>query len=104
MEDISFQHVFSRVYNYLCEAGVEMTSDSCRQLLQLIDDAVADAGETADQVATKGTLPAPRTLGGHRLLENAMDRLPDYFTLPEATIPTPAPSLRRGSIGYRSRG
>ena len=98
MEDISFQHVFSRVYNYLCEAGVEMTSERCRQLLQLIDDAVAEVGEGASHTAVSGEL------SGIRLLENAMDRLPHYFTLPEAKIPPPAPPLNRGSIGYRSRG
>ncbi|SHK45496.1 hypothetical protein SAMN05216369_2115 [Marinobacter antarcticus] len=89
MEDISFQHVFSRVYNYLCEAGVEMASEQCRQMLQLIDDAVAEVG--ADQ-------------GGHRLLENAMNKLPDYFTVPEVQIPPAAPPLCRGSIGYSRRG
>ncbi|PCM45636.1 hypothetical protein [Marinobacter sp. ANT_B65] len=89
MEDISFQHVFSRVYSYLCEAGVEMTSERCRQMLQLIDDAMAAVGEDK---------------GGHRLLQNVMDRLPDYFSIPEARIPLVAPPLSRGSIGYRGRG
>jgi hypothetical protein len=89
VEDISFQQVFSRVYNYLCEAGVDMASEQCRQMLQLIDDAVAEVG--ADE-------------GGHRLLENAMNRLPDYFTVPDVQIPAVAPPLCRGSIGYRRRG
>lgn len=104
MEDISFQHVFSRVYSYLCEAGVDMNSDRCRQLLQLIDDAVAEAGKCADGTTTAETSPGSTTLNGHRLLESAMDRLPQYFTLPEARIPLAAPALSRGSIGYRSRG
>ncbi|MDO6824606.1 hypothetical protein [Marinobacter sp. 1_MG-2023] len=89
MEDISFQQVFGRVYSYLSEAGVEMTSERCRQMLQLIDDAMAEVGEDK---------------GGHRLLENVMDRLPDYFSIPGAIIPAVAPPLCRGSIGYRSRG
>ncbi|GGE61365.1 hypothetical protein GCM10011533_12340 [Streptosporangium jomthongense] len=88
MEDISFQDVFSRLYSYLCEAGVEMTSERCRQMLQLIDDAVATVGENTGQV----------------LLDNAMDRLPEYFVLPEARIPTPTPPLYRGSIGYSRNG
>lgn len=104
MEDISFQHIFSRVYNYLCEAGVEMTSERCRRLLQLIDDAVAQVGESADPNTTTDKLPGSRPLAGHRLLANAMDRLPEYFTLPEARIPAPGPSLCRGSIGYSRRG
>ncbi|MBK1871772.1 hypothetical protein FE848_00900 [Marinobacter sp. 1-3A] len=104
MEDISFQHVFSRVYSYLCEAGIEMTSERCRQLLQLIDDAVAEVGESANQTASAETFHGSPTLGGHRLLRSAMDRLPEYFTLPEVRIPTPAPDLCRGSIGYRCRG
>ncbi|WP_417500560.1 hypothetical protein [Marinobacter sp.] len=104
MQDISFQHVFSRVYSYLCGAGVEMTSERCRQLLQLIDDAVAEVGRSADQNLTTGKPPDSRNLAGHRLLDNAMNRLPEYFTLPQAHIPTPAPSLCRGSIGYHRRG
>lgn len=104
MQDISFQHVFSRVYSYLCEAGVEMTSERCRQLLQLIDDAVAEVGASPDQNSTNGKLQDSRSVAGHRLLDNAMNRLPEYFTLPKANIPTPAPSLCRGSIGYHRRG
>lgn len=104
MQDISFQHVFSRVYSYLCEAGVEMTSLRCRQLLQLIDDAVAEVGASPDQHSTSVKPPYSRNLAGHRLLENAMNRLPEHFILPEANIPTPAPSLCRGSIGYHRRG
>ncbi|WP_417544074.1 hypothetical protein [Marinobacter sp.] len=97
MEEISFQHVFSRVYNYLCEAGVEMTSDRCRQMLQLIDDAVAEDGEiSGDATGERGY--------GARLLESTMSRLPDYFTIPYAPTPTVAPPLCRGSIGYRTRG
>lgn len=97
MEDISFQHVFSRMYSYLCEAGVEMTSERCRQMLQLIDDAVAEVGEiSGDSTGERGH--------GARLLENTMSRLPDYFTIPDVSTPTAAPPLCRGSIGYHTRG
>lgn len=97
MEDISFQHVFSRVYSYLCEAGVEMTSERCRQMLQLIDDAVAEVGEIpGDSTGKRGHAA--------RLLENTMSRLPDYFEIPDVLTPTAAPPLCRGSIGYRTRG
>ncbi|WP_144821968.1 hypothetical protein [Marinobacter piscensis] len=103
MEDISFQQVFSRVYSYLCEAGVEMNSTQCRQLLQLMDDAVAGIGTNPEQKEGVGKLsgtPAPDSRG-HRLLESAMNRVPDYFTLPESHIAVPTPALCRGSIGYR---
>lgn len=99
MNDISFQHVFSRVYSYLCEAGVEMTSDRCRQMLQLIDDVMAEIDEGSSYTATDR-----RQLTGHRLLKSVMDRLPEYFAIPEMSIPTAAPPLHRGSIGYHSRG
>lgn len=99
MDDISFQHVFSRVYSYLCEAGVEMSSERCRQMLQLIDDVMAETDEKASYSATDR-----RQLTGHRLLKSVMDRLPEYFTIPEVSIPTAAPPLRRGSIGYHRRG
>ncbi|MGO2137362.1 hypothetical protein [Marinobacter sp.] len=99
MDDISFQHVFSRVYGYLCEAGVEMTSERCRQMLQLIDDAMAEIGEGSSNTATDR-----RELVGHRLLKSVMDRLPEYFAIPEVSIPVAAPPLCRGSIGYHSRG
>lgn len=99
MDDISFQHVFSRVYGYLCEAGVEMTSERCRQMLQLIDEAMAEIGEGSNNIANDR-----RELGGHRLLKSVMDRLPEYFAIPEVNIPTAAPPLCRGSIGYHRRG
>lgn len=100
MEDITFQHVFTRVYNYLCEAGVDMTSERCRRMLQLIDDAVAEL----DEMATTRAHPDCDEIAGHRLLANAMDRLPDYFGIPEARIPMAAPPLLRSSIGYNHRG
>lgn len=103
MEDISFQQVFSRVYSYLCEAGVEMNSTQCRQLLQLMDDAVANIGRNREQKEGSGKLsgtPAPDSRG-RRLLESAMNRVPEYFTLPESHIAAPTPPLCRGSIGYR---
>ncbi|MGO1463474.1 MAG: hypothetical protein ACTHYN_10170 [Marinobacter sp.] len=99
MDDISFQHVFTRVYSYLCEAGVEMSSERCRQMLQLIDEVMAEIDESASYTATDR-----RRLTGHRLLKSAMDRLPEYFAVPEVVIPTAAPPLYRGSIGYHSRG
>lgn len=99
MDDISFQHVFSRVYGYLCEAGVEMTSERCRQMLQLIDDVMAEIGEGSSYAATDR-----RELVGHRLLKGVMDRLPEYFDIPEVGIPAVAPPLSRGSIGYHRRG
>lgn len=99
MDDISFQHVFSRVYSYLCEAGIEMTSERCRTMLQLIDDAMAEIGEGSTNIVNDR-----RELAGHRLLKGVMDRLPEYFAIPEVTIPAVAPPLCRGSIGYHRRG
>lgn len=99
MDDISFRHIFSRVYGYLCEAGVEMTSERCRQMLQLIDEAMAEIGEGSNNIVNDR-----RELTGHRLLKSVMDRLPEYFAIPEVVIPVAAPPLCRGSIGYHRRG
>lgn len=95
MDELSFQQVFSRVYGYLTEAGVEMTSERCRQMLQLIDDAMADMGEEP------GVADSGKSISGQRLLGNVMDLLPDYFPLPEISTPPGTPPLCRGSIGYR---
>lgn len=97
MDELSFQQVFSRVYGYLTEADVEMTSERCRQMLQLIDDAMEEIGEMGEEPGR--TVPG-KSVSGHRLLANVMDRLPDYFVIPEVSTPTVRPPLCRGSIGY----
>lgn len=107
MDDISFQHVFSRVYGYLCEAGVEMTSERCRQMLQLIDEAMAEISHSSINSSINSSSNSDtdrRELTGHRLLKSVMDRLPEYFAIPEVNIPVAAPPLFRGSIGYHHRG
>ncbi|EMP55605.1 hypothetical protein MSNKSG1_07038 [Marinobacter santoriniensis NKSG1] len=86
MAEIVFQEVFNRIFTYLREAGVEMTANTYRSLLQLIDDAVAETGEEGDQ---------------ERLLSIAVDLIPRYFDLPSFHPPAPYPPICRASIGYR---
>lgn len=45
MADVSFQDVFNRVFSYLRESGVEMTVETYRSLLRLIEEAVASVDE-----------------------------------------------------------
>ncbi|WP_336366687.1 hypothetical protein [Marinobacter sp. C2H3] len=85
MADTVYQDVFNRIFTYLRESGVEMTAERYRSLLRLIDDAVADSGQSADI---------------DRLMPLAMARLPDYFQLPVVAPPEAFPPIRRRSVGY----
>lgn len=85
MASVSLQDVFNRVYTYLRASGIDMTVDSYRTLLHLIEDAVGPGGDEGHEDA---------------LLEAAMERMPLYFDLPVRTAPNAAPPLSRGSIGY----
>ena len=85
MADVSFQDVFNRVFSYLRESGVEMTVETYRSLLRLMEEAVASVDE-------------PNR--GDRILAAAMDRVPRYFRLPEVEPPQACPPITRGSIGY----
>jgi hypothetical protein len=94
MADQTLQRVFTRVFTYLTESGVEMTRAHCRTLLQLIDEALVDDTQ-GDQAAT---------LDEARLLSHTMDRLPAYFPLQDEALPAPNPPLCRASIGYPAHG
>lgn len=90
----TLQRVVVRVSTYLTESGVTMNRSMSRQLLKMLDDALAETveeGEADDFSEAK-------------LLSRAMDRLPDYFPVVEETIPAPVPPLLRGSIGYAAHG
>ncbi|MEO9525116.1 MULTISPECIES: hypothetical protein [Marinobacter] len=87
MDDMAFQDIFNRLYGYLMESGVAMTSNRFRQLLQLIDDAIASASQEEG-----GTMNA--------VLDAAMDRMQVYFPAPQIAVAEVSPALMRGSIGY----
>lgn len=86
MRDIDLQDAFNRVYLYLLESGVEMTEDHCCKLLRMLEKAVqtSDAGTT--------------------VRDRVVEMLPEYFTLPEISVPEICPPLKRGSIGYYPPG
>ena len=86
MRDIDLQDAFNRVYLYLLESGVEMTEDQCSKLLHMLERAV----RTSDDEAT--------------VRDRVVDLLPEYFTLPEFSVPEICPQLKRGSIGYYPPG
>lgn len=94
MADQTLQRVFTRVFTYLTESGVEMSRPHCRTLLKLIDDALVDDAESDQE----------RAMDEARLLSRAMDRLPAYFPIAEEILPAPNPPLWRGSIGYPAHG
>lgn len=85
MAEIVFQEVFNRIFTYLREAGVEMTANTYRSLLHLIDDAVEQNRERGDH---------------EQLLSIAVDLIPRYFDLPSFDTPDPYPPICRASIGY----
>lgn len=87
MEDMAFQDIFNRLYGYLRESGVTMTSVRFRQLLLLLDDVVASVSHRGDD-ATSAVLDA------------AMDRMEDYFPATQVSLAAASPPLKRGSIGY----
>ncbi|MBD3640225.1 MAG: hypothetical protein HUJ18_04450 [Marinobacter sp.] len=85
MADISLQDVFNRAFTYLKASGVEMTVETYRTLLHLIEESVASAGKDGQ---------------GDKLLRSVMERIPVHFDLPETNPPQATPGLYRGSIGY----
>jgi hypothetical protein len=94
MADQTLQRVFTRVFTYLTESGVDMTRADCRTLLQLIDNALVDDTQTEQAGA----------LDEARLLSRTMDRLPSYFPIADEVLPAPNPPLCRASIGYPAHG
>lgn len=74
------QQALDRVIAYLRGYGVEPTHDVCRKALRLIDSAMDE--------------------GGEQLIARAIDRIPEYFELPDLEVPPQRPDLMRSSIGY----
>lgn len=77
------QQALDRVIAYLDASGAEITSEGCRQALQLVEQALSKGDE-----------------GG--VLERVMDRVPDTFELSTITVPAHRPPISRGSICYES--
>lgn len=74
------QQALDRVIAYLRGYGIEPTTEVCRRALLVVDAALAEGSEGA--------------------MTRAIDRIPDFFDLPEPHIPVQRPPLKRGSIGY----
>ncbi|WP_165855297.1 hypothetical protein [Marinobacter sp. JSM 1782161] len=75
------QQVLDRLIAYLRGCGVGMTSEDCCKALSLVERALREDPDG-------------------KVMERAMNLLPEYFDIPDATIPRQAPPLLRGSIGY----
>ena len=87
MDDMAFQDIFNRLYGYLRQSGVPMTSARFRQLLLLIDGAIASVSQTGDD-------------GTSAVLDAAMDRMEAFFPATRVSLAAASPPLKRGSIGY----
>lgn len=81
MPETLCQQALERVLTYLRDSGLELSRETCRQSLRLVNDAMTD-GDGPD-------LPA-----------RCIERLPEYFELPGVEFPLVAPPLKRGHIGY----
>lgn len=81
MPETLCQQAVERVLTYLRDDGVELRAETCRQVLRLVDEAMAE-GDGPD-------LPA-----------RCIDRVGDYFSLSGMDIPSSSPPLERGHIGY----
>ena len=84
MAKVLCQQALDRVIAYLKGYGVEPTNEVCRKALRVVDVAMADGSED--------------------LMARVVDRVPEFFHLPELQVPTQRPSLKRGSIGYYPYG
>lgn len=93
MEKTICQYALDRVMLYLQSYGVEPSPDVCRRALALIDSCLREAVECEPGAERMTALPAG-------VLERVIDRLPEYFELPELEVPPQRPPIRRGSIGY----
>ncbi|WP_166267750.1 hypothetical protein [Marinobacter caseinilyticus] len=75
------QQTLDRVIAYLRGYGIEPSNYACRRALKVVDAALADGSEGA--------------------MARVIDRVPEFFELPEPHVPRQRPELKRGSIGYR---
>ncbi|MCG2581835.1 MAG: hypothetical protein KA296_13265 [Marinobacter sp.] len=81
MSETVCQLALERVLTFLRESEVGLDAETCRKALRLVDDALTE-GDGPD-------LPA-----------RCVDRVPEYFSLPEMDVPPPGPPIERGHIGY----
>lgn len=81
MPETLCQRALERVLTYLDDDGVDLTTDTCRQALRLVEALMArDAGPD---------LPA-----------RCIDSISEYFERSYYRIPDASPPLERGYIGY----
>lgn len=76
------QHALDRVMAYLRGHDIAASNDVCRMALEVVDAALSE--------------------GSEEVMVRAMDKIPEFFDLPEAQVPPQVPPLDRGSIGYWS--
>ncbi|EON92770.1 hypothetical protein MARLIPOL_08454 [Marinobacter lipolyticus SM19] len=81
MPETVCQLALERVLTFLCDSGVDLDSETCRTALRLVDDALTEGD-------------------GPDLTARCVDRVPEYFSLPEMNVPLAGPPLERGHIGY----
>lgn len=93
MEKAICQYALDRVMLYLQSYGVEPSSAVCRRALALIDSCLEEAATREPGTEQATALPAG-------VLARVIDRLPEYFELPDLEVPPQRPPIRRGSIGY----
>lgn len=74
------QQALDRVMAYLRGYGITPTNDVCRMALEVVDASLSE--------------------GSEGVMERALDKIPDFFELPEPHVPLQRPPLKRGSIGY----
>lgn len=74
------QHALDRVMAYLRGHDIAPTNDVCRMALEVVDAALSE--------------------GSEGVMARALDKIPEFFDLPEPRVPPQAPTLERGSIGY----
>ncbi len=74
------EQTLSRVCNYLSAMGVELTRDVTMQALKLVETGLAEEQEDP--------------------LHFVMTRIHEDFTLQNVSLPTTAPPITRGSMGF----
>ncbi len=74
------EQTLSRVCNYLSAMGVELTRDVTMQALKLIEAGLAEKQDD--------------------LFHFVMTRVHEHFTLQSVSLPTTAPPITRGSMGF----
>ena len=74
------EQTLSRVCNYLSAMGIELTRDVTMQVLKLVEAGLAEEQEDP--------------------LHFVITRIPEDFTLQHVALPTTAPPIKRGSMGF----